>query len=515
MLLISRSKNKSFPNKNQVFSETNLMPSAEVLANPLSLQHLLIQCEKTILNYILHQRMIHACMYYSQARIARMTGYSRETVNRSIKKLVSLGLLHKMYRHKSTCIYTTSPWFANISVRQTLTKILPALYMGISLLLLLAQNTHSNEHITQVKNKNIYISSQTSTKRAESAPSTYGFSTLSIKDNTEPWYDDDNLALPADIRSQFEHKEYESRKIQEKFHLNLGMKMHKVSDEASIMLLNGFTGFKMTVAGTARLTPFPAEALAFAEENTSKMTDKTPQELFEAFYELCKTYCIIYRITPPYDQEQSLLKLYNLPSNSAYVEHVAPKVSKPIAIQSKPSEKKHVYEKNTYKPRYTPKNNRYQQQEQASCKTQEWQEKKTFVEEDPFEAALKIERYRLTEDGLLAEVRLGIVHNPWFLMLDETKKNEVMRLYPKAADHLKQKHSRLSGLSEAIVLRASQLPKNSYEDNMLVAKEYANGKKQEIPMNNAAQEEAYASDESPYDFIPPFDMDDGTSFDFI
>lgn len=81
----------------------------------------------SILNYIRKLLNIYSFVNPAQLTIALRTYYSRQTVNKSIKKLVHLGLLHKVnVRHGTTCLYALSPILYLREVEIYLKHIMPS-----------------------------------------------------------------------------------------------------------------------------------------------------------------------------------------------------------------------------------------------------------------------------------------------------------------------------------------------------------------------------------------------------
>jgi len=69
------------------------------------------QIDRDVVDYILCRSHKFRFLYMSQARIARGIGYSREEVNRSIKRLRAWGIISANYRHLKTSVYRITSLF--------------------------------------------------------------------------------------------------------------------------------------------------------------------------------------------------------------------------------------------------------------------------------------------------------------------------------------------------------------------------------------------------------------------
>lgn len=64
----------------------------------------------------------HPIFFYSQSKLAQHLGLCRATINRNIKQLVHMGLIHYIYRHRKTTLYRLAAvfeyqWFKDILYR--------------------------------------------------------------------------------------------------------------------------------------------------------------------------------------------------------------------------------------------------------------------------------------------------------------------------------------------------------------------------------------------------------------
>lgn len=121
-MIISQNVNKKLLNLNldmvsrQELDYENLsdcIPLEEIRDNLLqSLRDKLNPAQRNILNYFVWAKLNQKIIHISQAKLALRLGYSREYINRCIKKLVAFGLVSSFYRHRNSCLYKLSSYFS-------------------------------------------------------------------------------------------------------------------------------------------------------------------------------------------------------------------------------------------------------------------------------------------------------------------------------------------------------------------------------------------------------------------
>lgn len=131
----------SFRHKSQQRKVTDVVPlNKELLDNPQKyLSENLSHGEKVILNHYLALANTFQDIYFSQSTIAKKTGYSREYVNRKLKKLRTHGLLDYNYNHMNTCDYKISSWFSIREIREKLKDLFSSLHY-LPLIWIIASN---------------------------------------------------------------------------------------------------------------------------------------------------------------------------------------------------------------------------------------------------------------------------------------------------------------------------------------------------------------------------------------
>lgn len=98
----------------------------------LFIQHKLTSVRKSILSTILKYCGIYQDVYMSQDKIAELSGCHHDTVLRTIKLFVEIGLLKKKYRGANrTCVYSLASFFHNARVQYALRDVFSNLYWSI------------------------------------------------------------------------------------------------------------------------------------------------------------------------------------------------------------------------------------------------------------------------------------------------------------------------------------------------------------------------------------------------
>lgn len=122
---------------------------------------------RKLINYLCGLSNLHGSVYPTQATIARATGMTREYVNVLIDQAVRLGIITKIWRAYTSCVYILHSQFNQISFRSKLEKIMPALWY-LPLILLHAPEPVNKRNLTlYIKNKYIYKNILTIQERSE------------------------------------------------------------------------------------------------------------------------------------------------------------------------------------------------------------------------------------------------------------------------------------------------------------------------------------------------------------
>jgi hypothetical protein len=80
-----------------------------------------------VTDFLVYQSNVRKNVFISQAYVGRTLGLARETVNRAIKTICSLGIFKKIYRSRKTCIYRIDQYLLDPETRAKLSRFLPAL----------------------------------------------------------------------------------------------------------------------------------------------------------------------------------------------------------------------------------------------------------------------------------------------------------------------------------------------------------------------------------------------------
>lgn len=148
---------------------------------------------------------------------------------------------------------------------------------------------------------------------------------------------------------------------------------------------------KLTKWGQIMLMAYPDEALKHADAQMKQ--SKSPSNPYGLFLSLCSKYCSQHGYDKDWRTVNFLKETYAMPDNA------------PMILE-------------TPKPEYKP------QKREGSDFSQQLAAKIEIVnQEDPFEAALKIERYRRDNPKLAA---FGTLTNPWLNRLQEPERNRII-----------------------------------------------------------------------------------------
>lgn len=147
-----KNNNISFRSRCQQRNVSDVIPSnKDLLENPAGyLDKNLNSGEKVILNHYLALSNTFENIFFAQSTIAKKTGYTREYVNKSLKKLRTLGLLDYNYKHMNTCDYKISSWFLNKEIRDKL-RVLFSSLKYLPLIWIIATQATNQRAFTQYK----------------------------------------------------------------------------------------------------------------------------------------------------------------------------------------------------------------------------------------------------------------------------------------------------------------------------------------------------------------------------
>lgn len=121
--LYGKYNNNSYKKQSQLVWYENIKPLQINVADSLNL---LPETGQEILNHTVRKLSQYDIGCFSQATIARETGYSRKTVNKYFKIFHSLGLVLKQKRYKQTCLYKFSDHIFYEEVINLLTSVIGA-----------------------------------------------------------------------------------------------------------------------------------------------------------------------------------------------------------------------------------------------------------------------------------------------------------------------------------------------------------------------------------------------------
>jgi hypothetical protein len=114
--------------------------------------------DRAVIGFLLSMSCKLPTLYFAQETIAQETGVSRGHVNRVIKKLAHLGLIDKIYRHMTTCLYVINSSFNDPFILSKLTPIFPWLKTLFNILLIIPVYALSMRNVTQVINNKGFVS---------------------------------------------------------------------------------------------------------------------------------------------------------------------------------------------------------------------------------------------------------------------------------------------------------------------------------------------------------------------
>ncbi len=207
-------------------------------------------------------------IYKSQTSMARDLGYCRETINRSISRLRSFGIIWTVGGTKQTCLYYLHEFFTKNSTRKNLSSFM-RYYVSFSLALLVPA-----PEVTQVK--------------------------LDVLKT--------NLVSSSSIRESNNYADARAREIRHEYEKKESINQKGNALEASARLMKLQENFPITTHGLITLSVFPEQAIDHAESMLKKVI--MAQQPFGYFLSLCKNYCkangIEFSWRPYYERKQAL-----------------------------------------------------------------------------------------------------------------------------------------------------------------------------------------------------------------
>lgn len=255
-----------------------------LLENPDRLRSFLSRSDLSVLNLILFRKKIHNIVWLSQSTIAQTLKISRMQVNRSIKKLVSLGLLHKIYRQSKTCFYDPAPIFTQPKIRSLFSHFLTALRWVpvISLCVKFTSHRFSEQNVTQYKNK---------LKEYK-----YKLNIPSIQ-----WKSDAKIGVQM---QEGKVHDMENREIAELTSKPISLAIRSVTDK-----------LRLTKWGQIRLAAYPDTAIYWSRREMMNAATEIENPL-AYFIKLCEIYCEREKITPDHAYSFQLAQKYKKPESA-------------------------------------------------------------------------------------------------------------------------------------------------------------------------------------------------------
>jgi len=105
----------------------DVKPNDEFFKDPIDFIKKLTTGERVVLDILAEFSNKYRYIWASQSTFAKLTGYTREHINKTIRKLQEKNLIYKHYRYDKTCLYKVSSVFDNIEIRAKLKKLLASL----------------------------------------------------------------------------------------------------------------------------------------------------------------------------------------------------------------------------------------------------------------------------------------------------------------------------------------------------------------------------------------------------
>jgi len=97
----------------------------EILLDPKYAFNKLNNSDLEVINIICCLCAKHKTTYVSQSTIAKWTKLTRRQINRIMKKICGLGIIHKVFREYNTSIYFIHNFFRDIKIKRVLEEFIP------------------------------------------------------------------------------------------------------------------------------------------------------------------------------------------------------------------------------------------------------------------------------------------------------------------------------------------------------------------------------------------------------
>jgi hypothetical protein len=240
-----------------------------------------------IIDTLLYWQIRHGKVYATQTRIGEIVGIGREHCNRLIKELAEDGLITKIYRHMTSCLYKVSSFFLQQDVLSKMGKFLPTL-KALSLVIVTLLNVGYTEY-TRISLSHCNIARTTDTK----------------------WGKTKIISL----RDFLESKKYNPHGYDPIFKAIKDVKL------------------PLTKWGKISLTVFPEEAILYVTNQI--MYFKDIDDPYSCFYQKCVDYCEGQGIELNWSLFKQLSIAYDMPKNAPMLLQAV----EPLARRSAQTEK--------------------------------------------------------------------------------------------------------------------------------------------------------------------------------
>lgn len=280
-------------------TETRITTNPEVFFGKLPLAY------RGVLTYLLQFNKLHAKIFPTQTTIANYVGITHDHCNKVIKQLVTWGLIGKEYRHKKSCIYTISSFFYEKNVRPKLSHIFTSLksILLLAALLSVVNNSCQTEYVNQLNRR---VNKSFKEEFLSSSLSLNNIKFINYYARTRP--------LTVGL---------EGRMVM----LTMEQKAHILSQVGNVKPEDVFSpvfdqvkSLNLTVAGKARLSAFPDEAIEYAEKAYQQFPKK--QEIrnkYAFFMKLCWKYTNENKLYPDWSWYRNLKHLFSISDNEPLI----------------------------------------------------------------------------------------------------------------------------------------------------------------------------------------------------
>lgn len=321
-------------NKKNQASHTNFFPIATVTDNPDEFFRKLAPAKLKILNTLLFFAAKYKQVSPSQEKLGALAGVTRVYANMVVKEFEKLGLVEKVYRHRTTCIYKASKFFTTGNTRTRLSHYLPALRY-FSLILLSSMTALKNAQIEAQHLQSYSISQQTS-----------------LSENLIPLDLGNKEVLLKDHVSEIVHR---AKDVSGGINIQKGGRVNESTrqffgDNPLSPILDDIRGLKLTTWGKIKLSAFPEEAIVHAAKIfEGRRGVKKP---FNFFITLCSNFCIAKKITPNWGWVSDLSIAFGMPDHPPLVDTTPekPRIA-PSTRRQSPVESPRISYKQRYQPR--------------------------------------------------------------------------------------------------------------------------------------------------------------------